>query len=470
MNQVENIAIEFGERLHFLAAGFASNYHDFSVLQSMVKAVKNTQKASATFMHCKAMYRAVGSAVTSLVESTTLTRTALLEGRLKANTSRGISAEPSASGSSAQWNFYYIEDHVVFHPKAKRFISDPGMPPGAITAENATEATRRKEDPPDFLALNKHHCGEGAERLAFRCFLADAESEESFVFEAMVAKETSSIERIEEHDKFYRSFCETQGLAAWLADEFNSRLKGLPSFDQQKTPKITFLPCSVLILEDHQWPGGYRPVLVEKKLDVARYGWYKWNDNNGYVNGIVFHPAIDVNLELDRIRLEDNSILEEIEEGDSDDEEESESDSESEESNAFGHEERETLEAFNYQPPKDISNHKPEDYLQAFSHFTYRFTDRKVLVCDLQGIFRDDAVPPQFELTDPAIHYSSTRGRKRVFGHTDLGRTGIDTFFRSHKCNDVCKMMALSRNNRNWKKEWKETGSKSGGKSTYFAK
>jgi hypothetical protein len=51
----------------------------------------------------------------------------------------------------------------------------------------------------------------------------------------------------------------------------------------------------------------------------------------------------------------------------------------------------------------------PSDYLQAFTHFTYGVTNQKVMVCDLQGVYDTDAVPPKFELTDPAIHYASRR-------------------------------------------------------------
>lgn len=47
---------------------------------------------------------------------------------------------------------------------------------------------------------------------------------------------------------------------------------------------------------------------------------------------------------------------------------------------------------------------RPTDYLQAFSHFSYAHTDRKMLVCDLQGV-RSDCSPDnpnlagRFELT-----------------------------------------------------------------------
>ena len=59
------------------------------------------------------------------------------------------------------------------------------------------------------------------------------------------------------------------------------------------------------------------------------------------------------------------------------------------------------------------------DIPQVFSHFTHRYTKRKKMVCDLQGVLNKSASPPVFELTDPVIHYASTRGRKNVYGRTD---------------------------------------------------
>jgi hypothetical protein len=54
------------------------------------------------------------------------------------------------------------------------------------------------------------------------------------------------------------------------------------------------------------------------------------------------------------------------------------------------------------------------------------------MVCDLQGIFNADMIPPTFELTDPAIHYASAKGRWMVFGRTDKGRSGTKAFFKTH--------------------------------------
>ncbi|KAJ1482862.1 hypothetical protein T484DRAFT_1802619 [Baffinella frigidus] len=54
------------------------------------------------------------------------------------------------------------------------------------------------------------------------------------------------------------------------------------------------------------------------------------------------------------------------------------------------------------------------DIPQAFSHFTYIYTKRKKLVCDLQGVLNEACTPPLFELTDPVIHYKSDTGRSKV--------------------------------------------------------
>ncbi len=46
-----------------------------------------------------------------------------------------------------------------------------------------------------------------------------------------------------------------------------------------------------------------------------------------------------------------------------------------------------------------------------------------------------------FELTDPVIHYKSTKGRRGVYGRTDRGEKGISDFFRTHQCNELCRML-----------------------------
>ncbi|XP_057375807.1 alpha-protein kinase 1-like [Daphnia carinata] len=68
--------------------------------------------------------------------------------------------------------------------------------------------------------------------------------------------------------------------------------------------------------------------------------------------------------------------------------------------------------------------------MQALSHFSYHTTNRRLLLCDLQGgVYKDG-----FVLTDPVIMSTN-----QEYGPTDLGAHGISTFFASHRCNKYCK-------------------------------
>ena len=68
--------------------------------------------------------------------------------------------------------------------------------------------------------------------------------------------------------------------------------------------------------------------------------------------------------------------------------------------------------------------------MQALSHFTYHVSNGQNLLCDLQGgIYSDGAV-----LTDPVV-----MSVNREYGPTDLGSTGISSFFSHHQCNEFCR-------------------------------
>lgn len=81
-----------------------------------------------------------------------------------------------------------------------------------------------------------------------------------------------------------------------------------------------------------------------------------------------------------------------------------------------------------------------------FSHWTYKHSGKKFLVCDLQG-YRGVPGGPKYKdeshyylLTDPAV--LSYDGR---YGDTDLGSEGICNFFGQHKCNALCKKHGLDK-------------------------
>ena len=167
------------------------------------------------------------------------------------------------------------------------------------------------------------------------------------------------------------------------------------------------------------------------------------------IDGKYYHAPIDIEREFAKLDILtcDNIIEEGSEEEDSSDE----GSVESEEDNSNKDEEVDYCAVF-------LTNDDqvdPTEYIHAFTHFTYLFTNKQAMVCDLQGVYNSDMTPPTFELTDPAIHYRSKSGKNNVFGRTDAGEAGMDLFFKTHKCNRVCKLMQLSRKNKAWKKQWR---------------
>lgn len=74
--------------------------------------------------------------------------------------------------------------------------------------------------------------------------------------------------------------------------------------------------------------------------------------------------------------------------------------------------------------------------MEAFCHYTYHRSGGNLIVCDLQGRHRHNRhnkKKSRFELTDPAIC-----SRQRLYGPTDMGEKGIESFFANHVCNAYC--------------------------------
>ena len=57
------------------------------------------------------------------------------------------------------------------------------------------------------------------------------------------------------------------------------------------------------------------------------------------------------------------------------------------------------------------------------------------MVVDLQGV-KDDT---QYVLTDPTVHCDDVMR----FGKNNLGKKGMEKFFRTHFCNFICEAMNL---------------------------
>jgi len=75
-------------------------------------------------------------------------------------------------------------------------------------------------------------------------------------------------------------------------------------------------------------------------------------------------------------------------------------------------------------------------HMEAFSHFTYHRSCGSLIVCALQRRYRYDRYgrKSRFELTDVAIC-----SRRRMYGITDMGVKGIESFFDNYYCNDYCR-------------------------------
>uniref|UniRef100_A0A8C1R0A1 non-specific serine/threonine protein kinase n=1 Tax=Cyprinus carpio TaxID=7962 RepID=A0A8C1R0A1_CYPCA len=79
-----------------------------------------------------------------------------------------------------------------------------------------------------------------------------------------------------------------------------------------------------------------------------------------------------------------------------------------------------------------------EEAILAFSHWTYEYTNRELLVLDLQGVGA--------ELTDPSmirVDDKSSSG-EMAFGPANLGDDAIQSFVIKHTCNSCCKKLGLS--------------------------
>ncbi|CAE7491738.1 vwkA [Symbiodinium microadriaticum] len=69
---------------------------------------------------------------------------------------------------------------------------------------------------------------------------------------------------------------------------------------------------------------------------------------------------------------------------------------------------------------------------ETFSHFTWQYSGGNMQVTDLQGV--NCSV-----LTDPQIHCA----KEDAFSRGNLGKRGMDNFFLSHCCNDLCRKLCL---------------------------
>ena len=291
-----------------------------------------------------------------------------------------------------------------------------------------------------YVAMSKGPFGEGAEPFAYR-FYELAADRKTIVGRPLVAKESRMVldtkggtTENEARKQFVRKFVMTQQIARRLAVKFNDKLMTHRRI-HTGTPQISFLDCSIYELDDKRT--GKASVLVENKLDHNK--WYKWNSNNGMVNGtktpiatsskvrkdVLFSHVLTNKVNPKVANFDLNMIEEGSEEEDDDDDEE------------------ECIGRYGGVTASKIL-FTPSQVAQAFSHFSYLQSDRKRLVCDLQGVYDEGKNLLQF--SDPVIHYYNPQreNRRCVHGRTDRGWNGIRDFFTTHSCveqDHLCQML-----------------------------
>jgi hypothetical protein len=451
--RVGELASRFGRRLTLGTIGLGASRGDFEVLKKMTEAAAEYGTV-ATFKMPSLTSTSLGLAMTSLASSLTDTRTEMTEiGGSKQRVVKDVQRDRSGVqdddvNQSAAW-WFYEDTSVDFVSKRLRWSEDAHalVPVAKYQTPQAQGIAYRKAIMPD---------GEGAERMVHKFREIHAEVINKFrspVWSTCgmcyVAKESRFADSEDKKPEFHRVFCETQARAQRFADVFNKRVSALSAVtcaNGGRIPLVKFLDCSVYVLQDANQ--GEFSVLVEEMLDGS---YQKWNNNKGHVKG---QDQDEAKRQLDELEehmqgltvgdLDLGAIAESDEEEEEEDSEEDDNDTDS----VLG---GTTMPAAlsGVALPPTVSD---ADVPQAFTHFTHRYSKRKQMVCDLQGVLDESVSPPVFKLTDPVIHYRSEHGRKNVYGRTDHGVKGMDKFFATHECNALCRLLKMPGDERRWKK------------------
>lgn len=426
-SRIGELASRFGRRLTFGTIGFANPSDEFSTLQSLTKECVS-YGCQASFHKPALTAQSLQQVLSNISSTLTSSKTEMtsMDGS-RQRTIRDVMREPHLRlledllrVNNEDWRMYssglndYVKDRVTWVRGWLGHSSWMKLP--TFTHENAVG-----------MAMRNKIFGEGAERMVSNFREYDING--TFVGPWMVAKESRFIEDLDNRDlkRFHRAFCETQQTASRIANAFNRQLATIPGVDAS-TPQIQFLECSVYMLHDQIC--GKRGVLVEKRLDPKRYK--KWNSNNGYVDGMRAETDDAEAIDEDLLARQALGAIDEGEE-----EEEEMSDSESDEEFARAEEAAADTPSFAAVDHVPIS-FTAADIPQAFSCFSHLYSNRRYLVCDLQGVLDETSSPPCFELTDPVIHHNSKSGRRNKYGRTDRGLKGISSFFKTHVCSELC--------------------------------
>jgi len=431
---IGNLASRFGRRLTVGTIGFADSTEEFAALKTLT-AECAAYDCQASFHSPALTAHSLKQVLTSLSSTLTATKTEMTAlGGSAQRTVRNVLRESKTGAAddmcANEDNWWLFDGSDVM----ERVTWDSDKANATRGKDPWTHHLMYLHENANGVAMRSKIFGEGAERMVSK--FREYDTNLNFVGPWMVAKESRYVQEetggdLRDCRLFHATFCKTQQKADRIAREFNIRLATIPGVTSE-TPRIRFLDCHVYVLHDRGM--GTVGVLVEKMLDVSRYK--KWNTNNGGVDGV---PSVYVEEEpdpgigqlLDGIKDLGLGAIGEEEEGEED------SDEEDGAENGSASESRPVAARVG----DAAISFTTADIPQAFSCFSYRFSGKRFLVCDLQGVLDVTSSPPCFELTDPVIHYRSRTDRRGVFGRTDRGPKGIDNFYKTHQCTELCRAL-----------------------------
>jgi hypothetical protein len=455
----------YGSRLNFTTYGFGKSAAEFEVLQQMVEYAK-LGGAQGSFGFSFQDNEMLRSLISSSQQSLINTRTMLT--RIVGNEehdSRSFDHLKKTSSELDKMQFNHI-NYDFFNTtgsgpqlritRFERKYQELHTLRGKYHKPILAPAASLQHTAATGFVVSKFFFGRGAERLAF--YMTEIDSSNQPVGEPMVAK-TSKADEERKHPSevkdWHNKFLNVQHKVEGLAKKFNQRMDQLGI--SSSIPRIMFLPCS--IYEAHSPITGETKIfLVEPRLHPSLYR--KWNSNNGDVDGHrkINEPRKVQDLLITEMYEEDIAFrktaivhggLKKLQAVNEEDEEDEEVDTDDDFTNQIeSNEEESILKGPTFLPSTKVrelqSRILEDDIPQAFSHYTYAYSKRELLVCDLQGELQiSSGRHPVFRFTDPSIHSQNTGMKKHRFGSTDHGKDGIYAFFRTHHCNVVCELLNL---------------------------
>ncbi len=382
VNAVKTIGILYGnDRVQMCTVAFGPTSEKFTVLKEMAEALPkhSFQKLGISSNNLKSAFSTMSSTLTSLRTDSTSDSSRI---EVKVETMEKIDV---VDVKNIDWDIYSRPNILAkerYSYTLNKWISDGNLDSRAVVLHA------------------KKSFGHGVERNVFYFYEGRTMSGNiSITSHPLVAKQSKYEESLFDED-FHTPHAKALAEVKHFSRLFNRRLAGILPTQYNVSCVDCFRYCLLDFNLNHQTGSVY--VLVEPNLDGT---FTKWNNNAGHVRAKKSEATLDRGV---------------CGGGHGGYESEYSGEEEEDEDEYFG-------------------SYDVEDVPQVFSHYTYEASERKKLVCDIQGVWNK---VDGYILTDPVVHTISNN-RCHKMGRTDKGQTGIDCFFETHVCGPLCKKLGL---------------------------